>query len=105
MTGALRDVPRPSVPDSSTITRVLLQVGGSFGTAVLAVVLVTAGGTTASAFHVAFGWAVGLTAVALIPALLMPHGERGPARPSAWAGPSAEVGPSTGAGPSAGAAS
>jgi EmrB/QacA subfamily drug resistance transporter len=72
VTGALRDVPRPSVPDSSTITRVLLQVGGSFGTAVLAVILVRAGGTTANAFHVAFGWAVGLTALALIPALFMP---------------------------------
>jgi hypothetical protein len=72
VTGAFRDVPRPGVPDASTITRVLLQVGGSFGTAVLAVIVVTAGGTTASAFHVAFGWAVGLTALALVPALLMP---------------------------------
>jgi EmrB/QacA subfamily drug resistance transporter len=73
VTGALRDVPRPSVPDASTITRVLLQVGGSFGTAVLAVILVSAGGSTAGAFHVAFGWAVGLTVVALIPALLIPR--------------------------------
>jgi hypothetical protein len=70
-------VPRPSIPDSSTITRVLLQVGGSFGTAVLAVILVTAGGTTANAFHVAFGWAVGLTALALIPALFMPTTKAG----------------------------
>jgi hypothetical protein len=70
----MRDVPRASVPDASTITRVLLQVGGSFGTAVLALILVTAGGTTAGAFHVAFGWAVGLTVLALIPALLIPHG-------------------------------
>jgi len=72
VTGAFRDVPRASVPDSSTITRVLLQVGGSFGTAVLAVILVTAGATTAHAFHVAFGWAVGLTALTLVPALAMP---------------------------------
>jgi EmrB/QacA subfamily drug resistance transporter len=77
VTGALRDVPSPSIPDSSTITRVLLQVGGSFGTAVLAVILVTAGGTTAHAFHVAFGWAVGLTALALIPALFMPTTKAG----------------------------
>jgi EmrB/QacA subfamily drug resistance transporter len=73
VTGAMRDVPRPSIPDASTITRVLLQVGGSFGTAVLALILVTAGGTTAHAFHVAFGWAVGLTIAALIPALLIPR--------------------------------
>jgi EmrB/QacA subfamily drug resistance transporter len=72
VTGAFRDVPRASVPDASTITRILLQVGGSFGTAVLAIILVTSGGATASAFHVAFGWAVGLTVLALIPALLMP---------------------------------
>jgi EmrB/QacA subfamily drug resistance transporter len=72
VTGAFRDVPGPSVPDGATITRVLLQVGGSFGTAVLAVILVKAGGSTVTAFHVAFGWAVGLTALALIPALLMP---------------------------------
>jgi MFS family permease len=72
MTGAYRDVPAASVPDASTITRILLQLGGSIGTAVLAVILVTAGGTTASAFHVAFGWSVGLTALALIPALLIP---------------------------------
>jgi EmrB/QacA subfamily drug resistance transporter len=84
MTGAYRDVPAASVPDASTITRVLLQVGGSFGTAVLAVILATGASGTASAFHVAFGWSVGLTVLALIPALLMPAaspepiGRRGP---------------------------
>jgi EmrB/QacA subfamily drug resistance transporter len=85
VTGAFRDVPPPSVPDASTITRVLQQVGGSFGTAVLAVILVNAGGTTAHAFHVAFGWAVGLTALALIPALLMPAAQRHQAGPAAAA--------------------
>jgi hypothetical protein len=38
VTGALRDVPRPAVPDASTITRVLQQVSGSFGAAVLALI-------------------------------------------------------------------
>lgn len=70
--GAFRDVPRPAVPDASTITRVLQQVGGSFGTAVLAVVLAAGANTTVSAFHAAFGWAVALTALTMIPALLMP---------------------------------
>jgi hypothetical protein len=86
VTGALRDIPRPAVPDASTITRILQQVGGSFGTAVLAVILATAASTTVSAFHVAFAWAVGLTALALIPALLMPGTRRqrpGPARQAA----------------------
>jgi hypothetical protein len=76
MTGAFRDVPRPSIPDASTITRVLQQVGGSFGTAILAVVLAAAAADTPSAFHAAFGWAVGLSALALIPALLMPPTRR-----------------------------
>jgi hypothetical protein len=72
MTVSERDVPGATVPDASTITRVLLQVGGSFGTAVLAVILATGAGGTASAFDVAFGWSVGLTALAFIPALMIP---------------------------------
>jgi EmrB/QacA subfamily drug resistance transporter len=76
VTGAFGDVPRPSVPDAATITRTLQQVGGSFGTAVLAVILATGAGTTAASFHLAFGWAVGLTALALVPALLIPKAQR-----------------------------
>ena len=76
VTGAFRDVPPAAVPDAATITRILQQVGGSFGTAALAVILATGAGTTVSAFHVAFGWAVALTALALIPALLMPAAQR-----------------------------
>jgi EmrB/QacA subfamily drug resistance transporter len=76
MTGAYRDVPRSAVPDASTITRVLLQVGGSFGTAVLAVILATGTGGIARSFDVAFGWSVGLTALALVPALLIPTAQR-----------------------------
>jgi MFS family permease len=84
-TGAFRDVPRAAVPDASTLTRVLQQVGGSFGTAILAVILATTAGGTVSAFHPAFGWAVGLTALALIPALLMPAAQRQQASPPATA--------------------
>lgn len=72
VTGAFRDVPRPSVPDASTLTRVLQQVGGSFGTAILAAVLTAGAASTVAAFHAAFAWAVGLTLLALVPALLMP---------------------------------
>lgn len=79
--GAFRDVPRPAVPDASTITRVLQQIGGSFGTAVFAVILAAGASTAVSAFHAAFGWAVGLTALALIPALLMPAASRQRAGP------------------------
>jgi EmrB/QacA subfamily drug resistance transporter len=76
ISGAFRDLPRPSVPDGSTIIRVLQQLGGSFGTAILAVVLATSAASTTTAFHVAFTWALALTALAVIPALLMPATQR-----------------------------
>jgi EmrB/QacA subfamily drug resistance transporter len=86
--GAFRDVPRADVPDASTLTRVLQQVGGSFGIAVLAVILATSASSTVRAFHVTFAWAVGLTALALIPALLMPASQRQQAgQPAAAPGP------------------
>ncbi|MBP2326855.1 EmrB/QacA subfamily drug resistance transporter [Kibdelosporangium banguiense] len=65
MTGAFRDVPRDDVSDASTLTRMLQQIGGAFGTAVLAVS--AAGG----AFHTAFLWSVLLSVLAFVPALLM----------------------------------
>ena len=37
--GAFEGLPRTSVPDASSVTRIMQQVGGSFGTAVLAVIL------------------------------------------------------------------
>ena len=40
MAGAFTGLPRESVPDASSVTRIMQQVGGSFGTAVLAVILV-----------------------------------------------------------------
>ena len=39
MAGAFEGLPRASVPDASSVTRIMQQVGGSFGTAVLAVIL------------------------------------------------------------------
>jgi hypothetical protein len=59
-------VPKASVPDASTATRITQQVGGSFGTAVLAMIL--AGHT----YQAAFWWSIGLTALAVLPALLLP---------------------------------
>jgi len=79
MAGAFRDVQPKQVPDASTITRIVQQVGGSFGASVLAMIL--AGGLAAnnatpaaraSAFGTAFWWAVGFTVLALLPALLLP---------------------------------
>jgi len=66
------------VPHASIITRLTQQIGGAFGTAILAVILETAGATAgtaaeiARAFDVAFWWAVGFTVVAVAVSLVLP---------------------------------
>jgi hypothetical protein len=56
------------------------QVGGSFGTAVLAVILSGAiaarPGDAAAAFDIAFWWATGFSALAVLLALCLPAGSR-----------------------------
>jgi len=59
-------LPRASVPDASSVTRTMQQVGGSFGTAVLAVILV------GHSFHATFWWSVAFTALAVLPAAMLP---------------------------------
>ncbi|GAA2014894.1 MDR family MFS transporter [Microbacterium ulmi] len=62
---------RDEVPHASIITRLAQQLGGAFGTAILAVILESAtGGATdlaglAHGFDAAFWWAVGFTVVAI----------------------------------------
>jgi len=65
---------RAQVPHASILTRIAQQVGGSFGTAVLAVVLA---GT--HSFHQAFWWAIGSSALAVALSPLLPG--RTPAAP------------------------
>jgi len=78
MTGAYLGLERPEIPHASIITRVMQQLGGSFGVAALAVILTNAaaGVTTlagvADAFSVAFWWAVGMTVLAVPLSLLLP---------------------------------
>jgi EmrB/QacA subfamily drug resistance transporter len=80
MAGAFQNIPRAEVPDASSTTRIVQQVGGSFGASVLAVILAqqllshTAGTAAARghAFNTAFWWAIGFGLLALIPALLLP---------------------------------
>ena len=79
MAGAFQDVQPGDVPDASTTTRIVQQVGGSFGAAVLAVILAqgllvhhASAAAKAVAFDSAFWWAIGFTAAALLPALLLP---------------------------------
>ncbi|GAB3896324.1 hypothetical protein GCM10029964_077500 [Kibdelosporangium lantanae] len=63
---AFARLPHEDVPSGSAIVRLLQQLGGSTGTAVLASVLASDG------YHAAFVWSIALTAVALVPAWLVP---------------------------------
>jgi len=80
MAGAFRDVPSAEVPDASSTIRILQQVGGSFGSAVLAIILagellghpVLTPAVQGQAFDTAFWWAIGFSVLALLPALLLP---------------------------------
>lgn len=79
MAGAFQGVPREEVPDAASTTRIVLQVGGSFGAAVLAVILaheftheVATAAAHATAFNIAFWWSIGFSVLALVPAFLLP---------------------------------
>lgn len=67
---------KQQIPHSSVLTRTAQQIGGSFGTAVLAVILQGAiaahPATLADAFDVAFWWSVGFSAVAVLLSLWLP---------------------------------
>jgi EmrB/QacA subfamily drug resistance transporter len=84
MSVAFVDLPRSDVPNGSAITRIVQQVGGAFGTALVAVILDTAlaSGNTAHAFDTAFWWTIGMTILAAAVALLLPARAR-PAVPAA----------------------
>ena len=80
MASAYIGLDQADIADASIITRTAQQVGGSFGTAVLAVVLeraiaqhTSAGlGGVAAGFDVAFWWSIAFTAVAIVLALWLP---------------------------------
>ncbi len=75
-----------AIPRATTAVQIAQQIGASFGTATLAVVLEhqivshTALGASglATAFGHTFWWAVGFTALALVPALFLPKTAPGP---------------------------
>jgi EmrB/QacA subfamily drug resistance transporter len=82
MTAAFASLQRSELPDATPQMNVLQRVGGSIGTAVLAVVLQRslAGATglddAAAAFGTAFWWSVGLTAAAIVPCIVLVRAER-----------------------------
>ncbi len=78
MTAAFIGLARPDVPHASIITRIAQQVGGSFGVALLAVILdgalahTTGGAVSSTAFDQAFWWATGFTGLAMLLCLALP---------------------------------
>jgi hypothetical protein len=74
---------RTEVPHASIITRTAQQIGDSFGTAVLAVVLqraltqhaLTGLDGRAAAFDVAFWWSIAFTTMAAVLAFWLPNRE------------------------------
>ncbi|GAA2634811.1 DHA2 family efflux MFS transporter permease subunit [Streptomyces axinellae] len=84
MATAVRDVPPPAIPRASATNRIIMQVGSSFGAAVLLIVaqsriihLSHSGPVTpdglAGAYGRAFWWALAFAAFAAILAMLMPN--------------------------------
>ena len=89
MAGAYAGLPREAVSRATSSIRVFQQLGGSFGIAILAVVLerqTTAQGSGAAGLATAYGntfwWALAFAALALVPTLLLPKIRRRAATPS-----------------------
>jgi hypothetical protein len=74
MSAAYVGLAHADVPHASIITRVAQQLGGSFGVALLAVILQhgAAGAGPATGFDHAFWWAVGFGVVAAALSFLLP---------------------------------
>ena len=92
MSVAFVGLERDEVPHASIITRLAQQIGGAFGTAVLAVILeATTSGATgiadiANGFDTAFWWAVGFTVVAIGVCFALPAPVKKPAVAASTAG-------------------
>lgn len=75
MTTAYEGLAPEQIPDASTVTRIAQQIGGTFGTALLAAVLTsgaTAAGSLAVGFDRAFWCSVAVACVAFCTAWLLP---------------------------------
>jgi EmrB/QacA subfamily drug resistance transporter len=82
MTAAFASLERSELSDATPQLNVLQRVGGSMGTAVLAVVLQRAligthgVSAMAGAYGTAFWWSAGLTALAIVPCIVLVRAER-----------------------------
>ncbi|WP_337005435.1 MULTISPECIES: MDR family MFS transporter [unclassified Microbacterium] len=92
MSVAFVGLERDEVPHASIITRLAQQIGGAFGTAILAVILESANegagsiAELAAGFDTAFWWAVGFTVVAIAVCFTLPAAAT-PATPTPPAAP------------------
>jgi EmrB/QacA subfamily drug resistance transporter len=86
MTVAFLGLDKEQIAHSSVLTRTVQQIGGSFGTAVLAVILSTAiaahHGNLVAGFDQAFWWATGFSALAVLLSCWLPAAPRSPAAPA-----------------------
>jgi MFS family permease len=97
MAAAYLGLRRDQIPHASSVIRIMQQIGGAFGTAILAMILSTqikthhAAGISgqATAFGTAFWWSLGFTVIAVIPALALPrrHNEQNEQSPAPAAAP------------------
>jgi EmrB/QacA subfamily drug resistance transporter len=83
MVVAFLGLDKEQIAHSSVVTRMVQQVGGSFGTAVLAVILSATiaahHGDLITGFHLAFWWATAFSVVAVLLSLWLPSAPRTPA--------------------------
>lgn len=75
-------VDRGRMPHASAITRIVQQVGGAFGTAVLAVIVSRFVADPATGFHQAFWWLIAFTVAPAVIALFLPSKPRTAAKES-----------------------
>ncbi len=80
MTGVYKDLSQAAVPRATTAIRIFQQLGGSFGIAILAVVLQQQSAQHAPELAQAFGdtfwWALAFIAIAFVPTVLLPRSRR-----------------------------
>lgn len=85
MASAYIGLNRDQVPHASIAIRIFQTIGGAFGSAILATVIqhqlsnnsISSVNTTASAYNIAFWWAIGFTVISIIPAIFLPvHQEK-----------------------------
>ena len=82
LTVAYLDLRKDQMPQASAITRIVQQLGGAFGVALVAVILTTATTQTSAGagFEAAFWWTIAMTITAAVTTLLLPSRESGRAR-------------------------